>query len=80
MIHDENAVPPPGMKTPKPLYSCAVTECAMDTSWPADDLYWCPELGDWYCQLCLSDIATETEELTRGISLKEYLKIVNRSG
>lgn len=52
------------------LWACAVDGCAEECTYPAEDLYWCPEEQAWICWNCLSQ---SSHQWHQGISLKEWL-------
>ena len=62
-------IPPRNTPIPQSLYSCADDACAEERSWPAEDLYWIPGWGGWYCPLCVEDSSE-----TPGVSLAVFLK------
>ena len=63
--------PPEDVHIPACLYSCARDECREERSYPAEDLFWIPQYGGWYCYMCLDCTLDECEV---GVSLAQWLR------
>ena len=47
-------------RTIRPIYGCAAECCAIEVSWPADDLWWVDVDGEpsgFYCDNCIDEIS-----------------------